>query len=484
MKKILLSVIALFAAVSMNAQTKVQAEDGAFDINQPDAQKWGGTWYDFETEGTKGNFDASTYDYVWIKFSGNTGKFRFGITYNEWKSTEAWGETFFDEVKYIEDAEGIVFTKLEKEKTYEFGGPDKAASPYAGDTWDKHIQNVYTQDDGAPVNVKVEGIWFGTAAELKAVLGGGSSEGGSEGGEEGGETPVAGSGILAQIDGASFVNESAAGAFVDEKEKINVPIAAGTVFIDNDALTVTNAFDTNHQNPDCENDDFVKVTIDGTDILAANGLQGQDNPKDADGKGVGLSLNAPASGAVLSIDAKKNGWVYIVAKLSSNKQYVVFEEGDPIGWKIAMQNATENVINVELKGEGEYNIVDKEKYVAEGGLPQVIQMYKNDPAAESVGNGLGVFYFPVTEGLNYLASASGSKISWSGIYFSETEAAEITVSKEDGTSLTIVSGDPTGIAPVVVKEAGNSAIYNLAGQKVNASYKGIVIKDGKKYIQK
>ena len=67
MKKILLSVIALFAAVGMNAQTKVQAEDGAFDINQPDAQKWGGTWYDFEPEGTKGNFDASTYDYVWIK---------------------------------------------------------------------------------------------------------------------------------------------------------------------------------------------------------------------------------------------------------------------------------------------------------------------------------------------------------------------------------------------------------------------------------
>ena len=33
-----------------------------------------------------------------------------------------------------------------------------------------------------------------------------------------------------------------------------------------------------------------------------------------------------------------------------------------------------------------------------------------------------------------------------------------------------------------VKE--NGAIYNLAGQKVNASYKGVVIKNGKKYIQK
>jgi len=42
--------------------------------------------------------------------------------------------------------------------------------------------------------------------------------------------------------------------------------------------------------------------------------------------------------------------------------------------------------------------------------------------------------------------------------------------------------------PLAIKSAkavkANGAIYNLAGQKVNASYKGIVIKDGKKFIQK
>ena len=176
MKKILLSVIALFAAVSMNAEPyKVAVDDGHFNLNQTESAKWGGVWYDWEAAGTKGDFDASEYDYVWIKFSGNTGKFRFGITYNEWKSTEAWGETFYDDVKYIEDAEGIVFTKLEKEKKYEFGGPDKAASAFAGDTWDKHVQNVFTQDDGAPVQVTVEGIWFGTAEQLEYILNGGET---------------------------------------------------------------------------------------------------------------------------------------------------------------------------------------------------------------------------------------------------------------------------------------------------------------------
>jgi hypothetical protein len=41
-----------------------------------------------------------------------------------------------------------------------------------------------------------------------------------------------------------------------------------------------------------------------------------------------------------------------------------------------------------------------------------------------------------------------------------------------------------GIAPVKAEKAGNGLIYNLAGQRVDASYKGLVIKDGKKMIQK
>ena len=44
--------------------------------------------------------------------------------------------------------------------------------------------------------------------------------------------------------------------------------------------------------------------------------------------------------------------------------------------------------------------------------------------------------------------------------------------------------DATAIKNVKAAQAENGAIYNLAGQKVNANYKGVVIKDGKKYIQK
>lgn len=43
----------------------------------------------------------------------------------------------------------------------------------------------------------------------------------------------------------------------------------------------------------------------------------------------------------------------------------------------------------------------------------------------------------------------------------------------------------TGISGTLVAPvAKNAPIYNLAGQQVNASYKGVVIKNGKKYVQK
>ena len=41
-----------------------------------------------------------------------------------------------------------------------------------------------------------------------------------------------------------------------------------------------------------------------------------------------------------------------------------------------------------------------------------------------------------------------------------------------------------GIKSIQTITPATGAIYNLKGQKVDASYKGIVIKDGKKFLQK
>ena len=43
--------------------------------------------------------------------------------------------------------------------------------------------------------------------------------------------------------------------------------------------------------------------------------------------------------------------------------------------------------------------------------------------------------------------------------------------------------DPSGISSVKAENA-NATMYNLAGQKVGADYKGIVVKNGKKFMNK
>lgn len=49
--------------------------------------------------------------------------------------------------------------------------------------------------------------------------------------------------------------------------------------------------------------------------------------------------------------------------------------------------------------------------------------------------------------------------------------------------LTISEGT-TGISSIEAENANSNKMYNLAGQRVDKNYKGIVIKDGKKFIVK
>ena len=389
MKKILLSVVALFAAISMNAEPyKVQAEDGFFNLAS--SSNWGGHWYAFATEGTEGNFDASQYEYVWIKFSGNTGKFRFAITYNEWKSTEAWGETFYDTTNIVEDAEGISYIKLEKDKKYEFGGPDKAASAYAGDSWDKHVQNVFTQDDGPEVSVTVEGIYFGTAAELEALLGGGGEEPSGEepGGEEpGGEEPT---------------------GDVGEPYKVNSP-----------DMSLNNSSNWG-----------------------------------------GFWYAFGEDDAPSNFDASEYDYAWVVFSGNTGKFRfgVTYNE-----WKSteAWGETFYDTVNYIEDAEGiSFIKIEKDKKYEFGGPDKAASEYAGDTWDKHV--------------QNVYIQDDGAEVSVKvdGIYFGTAAQLEA-----------ILSGG-TAIQNVKAATAKEGVRYNLAGQKVNASYKGVVIMNGKKYLQK
>ena len=244
------------------------------------------------------------------------------------------------------------------------------------------------------------------------------------------------------------------------------------------AVDIYNAFETGHKLVDCKNNDYNKVVIDGNEILTKNGVQGNDNPKDADGTGVGISLNPPVAGAVIGLKALADGYVYIVAKLSTNKQYVVFEEGSPMGYKIAMENANVdgNVINVEFEGEGEYNYMNKETQYPDG-LPWVIRKYTGNAEAESAGNGLGVFYFPVKAGCKYLAAGNGTRISWCGIYFSTEEAKQIFVANENGASLDFLNTTKPQCETPAINITNGVLEFTCATEDVNFVYDVTVPKD-------
>ena len=82
------------------------------------------------------------------------------------------------------------------------------------------------------------------------------------------------------------------------------------------------------------------------------------------------------------------------------------------------------------------------------------------------------------EGINAsIVKADGVKISPFRAYFTgipEGASAKLNFDDEETTDITNVNA----------AESNDDTLYNLAGQKVNAAYKGIVIKNGKKYLVK
>jgi len=52
------------------------------------------------------------------------------------------------------------------------------------------------------------------------------------------------------------------------------------------------------------------------------------------------------------------------------------------------------------------------------------------------------------------------------------------------TSIELIANTATGINNVAAEKASNDVIFNVAGQRVNNNYKGVVVKNGKKFIQK
>ena len=127
-----------------------------------------------------------------------------------------------------------------------------------------------------------------------------------------------------------------------------------------------------------------------------------------------------------------------------------------------------------LEEDGNYKVVITAKYPTDGTLQVNMGSWSANDQATFPITATGDFQTDEFDFEGWSVNAEGAHLLFQcGDFKGTTIVKSIKV---------IQVGGETAIKSVKAAKA-DGAIYNLAGQKVNASYKGVVIKNGKKYIQ-
>ena len=151
-----------------------------------------------------------------------------------------------------------------------------------------------------------------------------------------------------------------------------------------------------------------------------------------------LVSDAEPTGCVYKFETAKAGSLTVGVQLNANKGFHIldaaFAEVTPVSYNLPTKDGDSQTFAQNEKGE---NIVSAKSN--------------------------GVVKINVAEGGTYYILAAGTKLGFYGFKY------------EVGTS--------TGISSIEATSAQNGKIYNLAGQQVSDSYKGLVIKNGKKYVK-
>jgi len=242
-------------------------------------------------------------------------------------------------------------------------------------------------------------------------------------------------------------------------------VTAGTIVAQTASVTMSIAFDDNYKSTSIVANSYTAISIDGNEF--SNGIQGANNPKDANGSAPNNSLTEPVGGAALKLDVSADGFIYVFHKASSNKAYTVFENGSAMGYDFAMNTANSflgPIYRLTLAGEGEYN------YIPAGDTIQWAEKYATGYADYLTANtltqiavtGMGYIKFPVFKDCSYIVNACGSKITCSGFYFSATGNEKVELI--GATNLTIDEGvvEPaTATVTFVVDDSANKTGTDL-----------------------
>jgi hypothetical protein len=271
----------------------------------------------------------------------------------------------------------------------------------------------------------------------------------------------------------------------DEGKSIKNDVAAGTVFCESENVTMSAAFDDSYSpesaaSPKIDDQNYGTIKIGDFTIDAKQAVQGNSNPKDVDGGNPATASTVPAGGAVFQFDVKKDGYLYVFHKATSNKNYMAYENKTAMGYVYTMSTdgtkALPKVFGYELKGEGEYN------YLPEGTAVKTPEKYQlGDDAEEQKLNGLSVIKIPVFAECSYWVNATGSKMTSCGYYFDTTGDATITIDNGVSGELVLLDkGQIPGAEPLPVYSVigtlvgGWDVVNDVDMQLVNGLYSATI----------
>lgn len=248
---------------------------------------------------------------------------------------------------------------------------------------------------------------------------------------------------------------------------------------------------------------FKTVKVNGEEITLVEGIGGSTN-------GTGNLDDGPTGGWMYHLEVKADGWMIVPSKISSNKNFYVFEgkigEGAmPVAYTMGMDIQSADYPDVpevvftlpgDEMGYVNRNAADIDKYTfGANTIAWPIRIATQNAEAASAGNGTGVIAFKVwKDAVNYLVFATGSKMNTCGYIFVPCNPDETTPSislyaastKDDGPEKTVVvMGDEGGIADITADEVDvNAPVYNVLGQRVSKDAKGILIQNGRKFYNR
>ena len=242
----------------------------------------------------------------------------------------------------------------------------------------------------------------------------------------------------AQVESA-FVNPETVFEGIEEtqwtddkgKDQSGYPVEAGHFLCESDNVKMTIAYEEKGKISALagESDNAKSVTIGGTVYKATTGVTGNSNP-------TATITEASTNGFVIQLDVKKDGFIYLICKLSSNKPYYVWEgkagqQESLVAYTLTMHMLDETTalgeelnytLPADADGYFDANAEDADKYVDGNVLRWPEKIVLGADAADIKKNGLGIVKFPVyADAGTYLFHATGSKVTIDGFVFSPTE---------------------------------------------------------------